>query len=103
SSCLPYFNQDTKKNIITNIDVEKTDALIKLMAEIKPDVVINCIGVVKQLKQAYEPLECIPLNSIFPHRLAEICNLSNARMIHISTDCVFTGTKGNYKETDAPD
>lgn len=103
SSCLGFFNQKGQENIITNVDVEHADSLLKVMNAVKPDVVINCIGVVKQLKQAYNPLESIPLNSILPHRLAEICKAFNARLIHISTDCVFSGNKGFYKESDLPD
>lgn len=103
SSCFKYFDQKTHKNIITNVNVDQPDSLLKVMNDVKPDVVINCIGVVKQLKQAYDPLESIPLNSLLPHRLAEICKAFNARLIHISTDCVFSGTQGFYKETDLPD
>ena len=103
SSCLGFFNQKGQENIISNVDVERSDSLLKVMNTVKPDVVINCIGVVKQLKQAYEPLESIPINSILPHRLAEVCRAFKARLIHISTDCVFSGNKGFYKESDLPD
>jgi len=66
-------------------------------------VVINAVGIVKQRAAAADPLESIAVNSLFPHRLASLCGLANARLIHISTDCVFSGDRGNYKEGDNPD
>jgi dTDP-4-dehydrorhamnose reductase len=65
------------------------------------DVVINCIGITKQL--AEDPVEAITLNALFPHQLAEICTQAGARLIHISTDCVFSGNRGCYTESDSPD
>ncbi len=69
----------------------------------KPHVVINCIGIVKQGSAAKDPYTSIAINSLFPHRLAELCRAIGARLIHISTDCVFSGRKGNYSEEDVPD
>ena len=69
----------------------------------KPDIASNCIGVVKQLAEAKNPLYAVPLNTMLPHRLASLCQIVGARLIHISTDCVFSGAKGNYLETDFPD
>jgi dTDP-4-dehydrorhamnose reductase len=103
SSHLGFFDQSIQKNIIPNIDSYNTDLLWQTINEVKPDVVINCIGVIKQLEKAYNPLESIPINSLFPHQLAAFCKDVNARLVHISTDCVFSGSKGNYKESDAPD
>lgn len=85
------------------VDVGDLDALTKLLAEIRPDVVVNCIGLVKQLSDAKDPLHAIPINSLLPHRLAGLCNLAGARLIHVSTDCVFSGSRGNYVETDPAD
>jgi dTDP-4-dehydrorhamnose reductase len=79
------------------------DGLISAFRQSRPQVVINCIGIVKQLASAQDPLEAIPINSILPHRLAQLCELMQARLIHFSTDCVFSGIKGNYRESDFPD
>jgi dTDP-4-dehydrorhamnose reductase len=89
--------------IISSVDVENADSLINLFARTQPDVVINCIGLVKQLAEADDPLAAIPINSLLPHRLAKLCEVRGARLIHISTDCVFAGTRGMYLETDASD
>lgn len=86
-----------------NVDVENADHLLKVFAEVRPDVVLNCVGIVKQLSEADEPLTAIPINSLLPHRLAKLCAASDARLIHFSTDCVFSGSKGGYAEIDTPD
>ena len=69
----------------------------------QPDVVINCIGVVKQLAEATDPLVALPINSLLPHRLARHCEAGGARLLHVSTDCVFSGKKGMYTEADPCD
>jgi dTDP-4-dehydrorhamnose reductase len=89
--------------IIPGCNVESHDDLIKIFSEVKPDIVINCIGVVKQKKESNSPVHTIPINSMLPHRLASLCGLIGARLIHISTDCVFSGKSGNYNELDQPD
>lgn len=68
-----------------------------------PDVVINCIGIVKQVKESGDRLRSIQINALFPHQLYEVCRSIQARLIHISTDCVFSGDKGNYSEYDQSD
>jgi dTDP-4-dehydrorhamnose reductase len=88
---------------LVGVDVEQTDSLISAFERARPDVVINCIGLVKQLAIANDPLHMVPINALLPHRLARLAALANARLVHISTDCVFTGSKGNYLEADAPD
>ena len=90
-------------SLLTEIDVETPDSLARAIAESRPDIIINCVGVVKQLKSAYDPLVSLPLNSILPHRLARFAQVAGARLVHISTDCVFTGSKGDYREDDVPD
>lgn len=84
-------------------DIESMDDLVNLFNSYQPEVVINCIGLVKQLSESNAPLSAIPINSLLPHRLASICSLVGARLIHMSTDCVFSGTRGQYVETDFPD
>jgi dTDP-4-dehydrorhamnose reductase len=88
------------QKIICNVDIENSDSLDRVFSDIKPDVVINCIGLIKQLAEADDPLIAILINALFPHKLAKLCKLYNARFIHISTDCVFSGSRGNYNETD---
>lgn len=90
-------------NIITGVDVDNFDILTHLFVNVHPKVVINCIGLVKQLAAADDPLAAIPVNSILPHRLARLCEVAGARLVHISTDCVFSGAKGMYKEEDVSD
>lgn len=68
-----------------------------------PDVVVNCIGIVKQDAAAKDPVASITVNSLFPHRLAHLCRTAGMRLIHLSTDCVFSGRKGNYCESDLTD
>ncbi len=98
-----YFPNAKAGRLISGIDVENHDSLVKAFASARPDVVINCIGLVKQLSEANDPLQAVPINTLLPHRLAALCQATNARLVHISTDCVFSGAKGNYVETDFPD
>jgi dTDP-4-dehydrorhamnose reductase len=65
-------------------------------------VVINCVGLIKQLPLASDPLASITVNAQLPHRITLVCRAAKARMIHISTDCVFDGKKGGYTEKDIP-
>jgi dTDP-4-dehydrorhamnose reductase len=83
--------------------VENLDSLTGLFKKSRPDVVINCIGMVKQLAAAVDPLVVLPVNALLPHRLARLCEVAGARLVHISTDCVFSGVKGMYTEADVPD
>lgn len=100
---LHFFDENYHKYIITDFDVLNQDKLEKLFEEIKPNYVINCIGLVKQLVDADDPLITLPINSLLPHRLSKLCGLYGSRLLQISTDCVFSGDKGNYKETDISD
>ena len=92
-----------RAQVEVGVDVENPDSLAAAFARVRPDVVINCVGVVKQLAEADDPLAAIPINSLLPHRLARLCAVAGARLIHVSTDCVFSGAKGMYLETDFPD
>ena len=97
------FTSDIAERLFFGVDVEQNDSLIEAFTRIRPDVVINCVGLVKQLVVAEDPLQAIPINAILPHRLARLCKLAGARLVHISTDCVFSGDKGLYTEADAAD
>ncbi|HQN65180.1 MAG TPA: SDR family oxidoreductase [Methylophilus sp.] len=104
ASAVPaVYTGNLAKHIITNCDVEDSDTLVRLFSRLKPDVVINCIGLIKQLAQVDDPLITLPINAMLPHRLAHLCALTGARLIHMSTDCVFSGAKGNYTEQDISD
>ena len=82
---------------IESLDISK---LTKIIHDTRPDVVLNCIGIVKQLKDSKDHVKSISLNALFPHQLAKICADNNIRMIQFSSDCVFDGIKGNYSEND---
>ena len=103
ASVLRQLDPSLARRVVTGIDVENFDALTALFAEVRPAVVVNCIGLVKQLAQAEDPLHALPINSLLPHRLARLCALVGARLVHISTDCVFNGRKGDYRESDPSD
>ncbi len=89
--------------VIENIDASDFPALERLLLEHTPRVVINCIGIVKQRNEAKESVLSIAINALLPHQLAEICQRWGGRLIHFSTDCVFSGRRGNYDEEDLSD
>lgn len=90
-------------NLIGNTRADDLGTIEAAMARATPDVIVNCIGIVKQLPAAQDPLASIAVNALFPHQLAAICRSKNIRLIHISTDCVFSGRKGCYTENDLSD
>lgn len=98
-----FFAEADRARLIDSVDVTDQDALVTVMARVRPDVIINAVGVVKQLASSNDPLVALPINAMFPHRLAGLCALANARLIHISTDCVYSGRVGNYVESDTSD
>ncbi|MBU1121796.1 MAG: SDR family oxidoreductase, partial [Candidatus Omnitrophica bacterium] len=71
--------------------------------KVTPQIIINCIGLIKQSLKNDNPLKSIELNALFPHKLAQVCDSNNIKLIHISTDCIFLGNKGYYNEDDASD
>jgi dTDP-4-dehydrorhamnose reductase len=89
--------------VITGVTAEDTASLSRAWEIAHPTVVVNCIGIVKQLAAASDPIASLTVNSLLPHRLAAMAARANARMIHISTDCVFSGRGGRYREEDLPD
>lgn len=98
-----FFSACIAERLLSGIDVEQHDSLMQAFIRARPDVVINCVGLIKQLADAEDPLQAIPINALLPHRLARLCELSGARLVHMSTDCVFSGEKGAYRETDPSD
>lgn len=103
ASLMDYFPPNLHARLIHSIDILDGDSLLKLFEMVKPNVVINCIGLIKQLACTNDPLVMLPVNSLLPHRLAKICGLTQSRLIHLSTDCVFSGKKGGYSECDHSD
>jgi dTDP-4-dehydrorhamnose reductase len=93
---------DTDKTI-DSLSVLDTSALKRAIEKVKPDVIFNAVGIVKQVPSAKNTVATLLINSVLPHSLAEIAVSVGARLIQISTDCVFEGTRGNYTEDDRPD
>jgi dTDP-4-dehydrorhamnose reductase len=87
--------------IVPGVRAEEPRTIARALDETQAEVVVNCIGIVKQAVDDPEP--AIRVNALFPHRLAAACRARGARLIHISTDCVFSGERGAYTETDLPD
>lgn len=98
-----FFGDAQAAKVLAGVDVENADALADVFGRLRPDVVVNCIGLVKQFAEAGDPLLALPINAMLPHRLARLCSLLGARLIHVSTDCVFNGKRGNYTEADVSD
>ena len=103
NSAIRLFSSGIAERLVTGLDVENNDSLVKVFTQVRPDVVINCVGLIKQLAEGNDPLSTIPINSLLPHRLAGLCDLVSARLVHMSTDCVFSGVKGSYSEDDPSD
>jgi len=103
SDAARWFPEPLAARLLPGVDIDSHDSVIDCLAAAQPDVVVNCIGLVKQLAQAADPLQAVPLNALLPHRLARLCALRGARLVQISTDCVFSGGKGGYTEADPPD
>jgi dTDP-4-dehydrorhamnose reductase len=91
------------EKLLGPVDVLNPDEIVRVVATVRPDAIVNCVGIVKQLAEAHDPLLSISTNSLLPHRLALVAGSCGARLIHISTDCVFSGQTGNYTEADRPD
>lgn len=100
---MQHFASDLHGAIIPGIQLEGEAGLLNAFSVAKPDVVINCIGIIKQLPNANDHLESLAINATLPHRLAKYCDAFGARLVHFSTDCVFSGSKGFYNEDDYPD
>ena len=90
-------------NSFAGIDVRSTASLASVLDQFAPEAVVNCVGLVKQRAEADDALANIEINAAAPHRIARLCRNAGARLIHISTDCVFSGRKGMYTEQDNAD
>jgi dTDP-4-dehydrorhamnose reductase len=97
---IPLFQAD---GVIDGLDVTDEDACRRMLEARRPDVVINCVGVIKQRDAAQDPIPSLTINALLPHKLAAWLRPANARLIHFSTDCVFSGDRGGYGDDDPPD
>lgn len=95
------FNLFNYDNTFFNLEVTNFDKLENIIEELCPHVIINCVGVLNKAPQL--PIPLIGVNALFPHKLATLCLDSKIRVLHLSTDCVFSGDKGNYTEEDPAD
>ncbi|MCE5199485.1 MAG: SDR family oxidoreductase [Armatimonadota bacterium] len=89
--------------VVENVDAMDWPALEQMLREQQPDVIVNCIGIIKQRDEAHSAIPSITINSLLPHKLAEAAAEWGGRVIHFSTDCVFSGKKGCYTEDDPSD
>lgn len=100
----PKFYQLLKKeNWLIISDLKKMFEIEAKIKKLKPNVIVNCLGITKQKAGAFDIQESMTVNALFPHQLSTICRELDIRLIHFSTDCVFSGQKGNYTEDDIPD
>jgi dTDP-4-dehydrorhamnose reductase len=88
---------------LTGVRAEDTESVTRALGDSGAEVVVNCIGIVKQSSRADDAVGTIRVNSLFPHQLAAACRERGMRLIHVSTDCVFSGRTGGYDEDDVPD
>jgi dTDP-4-dehydrorhamnose reductase len=91
------------QRLLGGLDATNPDSAYALVERVRPDVAINAAGIVKQREQATSAIPSISVNSLWPHVLADACARHGARMVHVSTDCVFSGARGMYTEQDLPD
>ncbi|MFH2102005.1 MAG: SDR family oxidoreductase [Chloroflexota bacterium] len=92
-----------KERTLDHVLVQDINRVQAILDTVKPDAVVNAVGIVKQLEEAKDAVLSIQVNALFPHQLAELCSERNIRVFQISTDCVFSGSRGNYTEDDVPD
>lgn len=92
-----------QERLFGGVDAERFESVREAMNKAGPDAVVNCVGIVKQLQEAHDPIKSIRVNSMFPHLLARECVENGVRLVHFSTDCVFSGKKGMYTQDDLPD
>lgn len=89
--------------VVEHVDVMDWTAVDAILQNLRPDVVVNCVGIVKQRAEAKAALPSIMVNALLPHRLAATLAAWQGRLVHISTDCVFRGRRGHYTEDDPSD
>lgn len=95
--------RSSRARLFPGVDVLDDVALSRLFETFRPEVVVNCVGLVKQLAEGNAVLSAVPVNTLLPHRLAALCDVHHSRLVHFSTDCVFSGGRGMYLESDSAD
>lgn len=100
---LKYFSPSQQCRILSGFDILDDESLFRELQLVHPEVVINCVGLIKHKESADNPLKMLPINSLLPHRLALMGSTLGFRLMQISTDCVFSGRKGMYTEGDLSD
>ncbi len=103
---LPEYGQYglfTPENSYTGVEARDVERLLEVFGDFRPEAVVNCVGIIKQRGEAKEAIPSIEINALLPHRLAVACKAIGARLVHLSTDCVFSGRKGDYTLEDVPD
>ena len=88
-----FFTSGELYKIRDAVDADNFETVIRAVASVQPTIIIICIGIIKQLPLSGEPLTAITINAQLPHRLSLVAKIANAKLIHISTDCVFNGKK----------
>lgn len=95
--------QGAPERVITGVDAAQPHTVDEAIARVRPHAIVNAIGLIKQRSEAEDPIAAIQVNALLPHLLARGAASVGARLIHVSTDCVFSGRTGNYRESDPPD
>ena len=103
TECAAWFPSKMLEKIYDHIDAHNPETIRRVLLLERPNIVLNCIGIIKQRSEANDPVSAISINALLPHVIADLCNEIEARLIHFSTDCVFSGGKGNYTEDDFAD
>lgn len=103
ASAADHFKNQGFNNLNLGVEVRDPTSVENLVKDFVPDYVFNCVGVIKQLDESKSPIPSIEINSLLPHRLAKFCDSVGAKLVHFSTDCVFSGSRGAYTEDDIPD
>ena len=93
----------SEAHVFAGVEVRGSSRVEEVVAQFRPAAVVNCIGIIKQRPESEEAITSIEVNSLLPHRLAIACRGAGARLVQLSTDCVFSGEKGGYREEDRPD
>ncbi len=102
-SAYAEFGLFTNKDAYPLLDVRDRDRMFDAFSDFHPAAVINAVGAVRQRAAVKIDVADLEINALFPHRIANLCRVMGSRLIHVSTDCVFSGMTGNYTEDDLPD
>jgi dTDP-4-dehydrorhamnose reductase len=92
-----------RDNAYDEVDVLDPSSVIKVFSDFKPQAVVNAVGIIKHRSDSKDGVLSMEVNALFPHLLSRLCREHGSRLVHLSTDCVFSGKKGNYSEKDHPD